>query len=431
MNNLPPEVPPEVPQEAPEAPHMDEPKISPEAPEGVSPGSFERPLVRQTSRGWLGRVGMEVLGRWGARLGAGWLVVLAALAVLAPLIASSHPILIKAEGRWSSPMLRHLTAVDVILLVGSVAGMAVWGLRRVWGNKRAWWVWVGVVSAAAVVSLVFVRPPKVVVYSQYREAIEAGDAQHVLHTLIPYSPTDRLRDLPDSRLLAPSKDHWMGTTAEGEDMLSRMIHATRIALAIGFIATGIAVVIGVVIGGVMGYFSGWVDLIGMRLVEVFSAIPTIFLLIAFVAFYGRNLYLIMAIIGLTDWVGYAVFVRAEFLKLRQQDFVYAARACGLPLWSILFRHMLPNGVGPVLVNASFGVASAILAESTLSFLGLGLVEEPSWGQLLDQARGVGGSFYWWIAVYPGLAIFLTVFAYNLIGEAMRDALDPRLRRVPG
>ena len=212
-------------------------------------------------------------------------------------------------------------------------------------------------------------------------------------------------------------------------MASRMIHAARIALAIGFIATGIAVLIGIVIGGVMGYFSGWVDLLGMRLVEVFAAIPVIFLLIAFVAFYGRNLYLLMMIIGATGWVGYALFIRAEFLKLRRQDFVQAARACGLPLRSILFKHMLPNGVTPVLVSASFGVASAILMESTLSFLGLGLVEEPSWGQLLEQARGVGGSFYWWIALYPGLAIFLTVFAYNLVGEAMRDAIDPHTKRA--
>jgi peptide/nickel transport system permease protein len=135
----------------------------------------------------------------------------------------------------------------------------------------------------------------------------------------------------------------------------------------------------------------------------------------------------MVVIGLTSWVGYAVFIRAEFLKLRQQDFVQAALACGLPLRSILFRHMLPNGVSPVLVSASFGVASAILTESTLSFLGLGLVEEPSWGQMLNQA--LQGGFYWWIALYPGLAIFLTVLGYNLIGESMRDAIDPHLKKA--
>ena len=179
----------------------------------------------------------------------------------------------------------------------------------------------------------------------------------------------------------------------------------------------------------MGYFVGKVDILGMRLVEVFEAIPTLFLLISFVAFFGRNLYLIMAIIGLTTWTYDARFVRGEFLRLRNQDFVQAAIAAGLPLRSIIFRHMLPNGLAPVLVSASFGVAWAILYESILSFLGLGLVDEPSWGQLLNQALGSGGTFQWWVAIFPGMAIFLTVFAYNLIGEALRDALDPRLVQI--
>jgi peptide/nickel transport system permease protein len=205
-----------------------------------------------------------------------------------------------------------------------------------------------------------------------------------------------------------------------------MIHACRIAMSIGFIATGIGLVIGIIVGGLMGYFSGIVDLIGMRLVEIFSAIPTMFLLLALVATFGRNLYLMMVIIGLTGWVGDARFVRAEFLKLRNQDFVQAALAAGLPLHRVLFRHILPNALAPLLVSASFGVASAVLVESSLSFLGLGLVDEPSWGDLLNQAVSSGGGFVWWLAVFPGLAIFLTIFAYNLVGESLRDALDPRL-----
>lgn len=220
--------------------------------------------------------------------------------------------------------------------------------------------------------------------------------------------------------------HAMGTDAFGEDLASRMIHACRIAMSIGFISTGIALAIGITLGGLMGYYSGWVDLLGMRLVEIFNAIPTLFLLIAIVAFYGRNLYLIMAIIGLTGWVGYSLFVRAEFLRLRDQEFVQAARAQALPLWSILFKHLLPNGLAPVVVTASFGIASAILTEATLSFLGLGVVDHPSWGQMLNESRGVGTSFYWWIALYPGLAIFLTIFAYNLVGEGLRDAVDPHV-----
>lgn len=219
--------------------------------------------------------------------------------------------------------------------------------------------------------------------------------------------------------------HVMGTTANGQDLASRMIHGARIALYIGFIATGIAVVIGVIIGGFLGYFAGWVDLIGLRLVEVFASIPVIMLLIMIVAFYGRSLVLMMVVLGLTGWVGYAYFVRAEFLKLRKMDYVMAARAAGTPLHRILFQHMLPNGVAPVLVGASFGIAGAIMTEATLSFLGLGLEPtDPSWGQMLDQARQ-GGAFSWWMAIFPGMAIFLTVFAYNLIGEALRDVIDPR------
>ena len=135
----------------------------------------------------------------------------------------------------------------------------------------------------------------------------------------------------------------------------------------------------------------------------------------------------MAIIGATTWTPDARFIRAEFLKLRKQDFVQEAIAAGLPLHSVLFRHMLPNGITPVLVSASFGIAWAILYESTLSFLGLGVVDAPSWGNLLEQARH-GGAFIWWLAIFPGMTIFFTVFAYNLVGESLRDAIDPYINR---
>lgn len=274
-----------------------------------------------------------------------------------------------------------------------------------------------------------IRPPLIQIYDTYRMAERAGAVQWKLDAPLPFSPADRLRDQPDSRLQPPSWKHPLGTTNNGADLASNMIYATRIALSIGFISTGIAVMIGICVGGLMGYFSGWVDLVGMRLVEIFSAIPTFILLLTFVAAFGANLYIMMVIIGLTSWVGDAIFIRAEFLKLRRQDFVQAAIATGLPLRSILFRHMLPNGIAPVLVSASFSVAGAILAESTLSFLGIGLKEEASWGRLLNDALGSGGTFSWWLALYPGLAIFLTVFAYNLVGEALRDAIDPHLQKA--
>jgi peptide/nickel transport system permease protein len=275
-----------------------------------------------------------------------------------------------------------------------------------------------------------VSPPLAEVYSQYREDQQQGRVQWVLNAPIPYSPSDRLRDQfnPDApHPWAPTRHHLLGTDVNGADMLSNMIHACRIAMSIGFISTGISMAIGILVGGLMGYFVGWVDLLGMRLVEIVGSIPQLYLLLAFVAYWGRDIYLIMIIIGLTSWTGDARFVRAEFLRLRQLDFVHAGIASGLPLRSVLFRHLLPNALAPLLVSASFGVASAIVSESTLSFLGLGLVDEASWGRLLDMARSVGGGgFYWWLATFPGLAIFLTVLAYNLIGEALRDALDPRL-----
>ena len=318
---------------------------------------------------------------------------------------------------------------SLLLLLGAAIFFAV-GL---WRHTRAGMtfkllVLAAIVAASALLIVRPINPPTNVVYDQYRTAMRDGDIEWVIRAPVGFSPSDRLRDQPQMRLAAPSATHIMGVTANGADLFSNMVYGARIALSIGFIATGIGLTLGIIIGGLMGYYAGVVDLLGMRLVEIFSAIPTLLLLLAFVAFFNVNLFVMMAIIGLTSWVGYAIYIRAEFLRLRNQDFVKAAQAAGLPLRSILFRHMLPNGVAPLLVAASFGVASAILVESTLSFLGIGLVEESSWGKLLNQARGVGGAFYWWIAVYPGLAIFLTVFAYNLVGEALRDAIDPHTKR---
>lgn len=367
----------------------------------------------------------DTLSRRGARIGIVWIGLLIFAAIFAPLIANSEPILVKIDGRWSSPLLRHLSPNDVILLAGAALIAVGFLLRR--KQAKMWAPWIGGLFLASIVaSYVWVHLPVNVNWREWRDRERAGEIQWKLMTPLPYSPNDYEYDVPDSRLQPPSHAHLLGTEANGGDVLSRMIHACRIALSIGVISTGISLAIGIVIGGLMGYFVGRVDLLGMRLIEIFEAIPPLFLLITFVAFYGRNLYMMMAIIGFTSWTGDARFIRAEFLRLRNQDFVQAAVAGGLPLRSILFRHLLPNGISPLLVTSSFGIASAILYESTLSFLGIGLVDEPSWGQMLNQARGVGGSFVWWIAFFPGMAIFLTVFSYNLIGEALRDALDPKL-----
>ena len=221
----------------------------------------------------------------------------------------------------------------------------------------------------------------------------------------------------------------IGTDSLGQDVLSQMLHACRLSISIGLVSTGLAVLIGVTVGALMGYFGGWVDLLLYRVVEIFMAIPVLFLLIVAAAVLPRNTYVMMIIIGCVTWTGSARFVRAEFYKLRNQDFVQSAKAVGLPLRSILFKHMLPNGVTPVLVDSSFAIAAAILAEAVLSFLGLGPANQASWGRLLSDATNQVGDFVWWLAIFPGAAIFLTVLAYNLIGEALRDAIDPKLKKA--
>lgn len=388
-----------------------------------------KPASLAPRRSYSAQVLREVFLRWGARVGLAWILVLVGVSVFAPFIATSHPLLLSEGGRLFSPALRHLTPADVTIMAVFLAAVGVLFWRVAFRKRLA--VVLGVLALSATLSYSLITPPSLVIFEQYREAEAAGQYDWVWRAPIPYSPKDYLRDFGDTGLEAPlesaERRHWLGTEENGADVLSRMIHASRIALAIGFIATGIALGIGVIIGGLMGYFSGIVDIIGMRLVEIFEAIPTLFLLLTFVAFFGRSLYMMMIIIGITSWSGYARYVRAEFLKLRQQEYVQAAVACGLPLRSILFRHMLPNGAAPILVAASFGVASAILAEATLSFLGLGLVDDPSWGQMLNQAVQ-SSTFNWWMAAFPGGAIFLTVFAYNLVGESLRDALDPHLKK---
>lgn len=367
----------------------------------------------------------------GVKAGFVWIALLVFAAVFAPFLANSMPLLMSRQGYISAPVLRYLTVEDVWILVSFLSALLIFRLRISFGSRVLLFLPASAITAALAIS--FINPPVIVIYDNFR-TVEYTDCDWRIMPPVPFAPTDYLRDLGSKGLEAPLQTtdhlHLMGTEENGADVLSRMIHASRISLSIGLIASGIALAIGIVVGGLMGYFSGVVDMLGMRLVEIFEDIPTLFLLLTFVAFFGRSVYMMMVIIGITGWSGYARYVRTEFLKLRKQDYVQAAIASGLPLTSILFRHMLPNGVAPLLVAVSFGVAGAILSEATLSFLGLGVVDAPSWGQMLDQAVK-SSTFNWWMAVFPGGAIFMTVFSYNLIGEAFRDAIDPQLSRKAG
>lgn len=242
--------------------------------------------------------------------------------------------------------------------------------------------------------------------------------------LAPYDPNALNLD---AQLSPPSAAHPLGTDDLGRDVLSRMLYGARISLSVGFVAVGIAIAIGIVLGGLAGYYGGRVDQVIMWLVDVMLVFPSIFLILAVIAFVGPGLFKIMAIIGLTGWMGTTRLVRAEFLALREREFVAAVRAQGARDARIIFRHILPNAVAPVLVSATFGVAGAILTESALSFLGLGVPPpNATWGSLLSDGKAMI-EVAWWLTVFPGLAIFVVSLAYNLLGEGIRDALDPRLR----
>ncbi|MDP6958145.1 MAG: ABC transporter permease, partial [Planctomycetota bacterium] len=222
-------------------------------------------------------------------------------------------------------------------------------------------------------------------------------------------------------------EHLLGTDSSKRDVLSMMIHGTRISLAVGVVSVSIYVTIGIIIGAIAGYFGGWVDDIIMRIVEIVICFPTFFLIITIIAIAPPSIFWVMAAIAIVGWTTVARLVRAEFLKLRKNDFVISAKALGASQTRIIFRHILPNSLAPVMVSATFGVAGAILAESGLSFLGLGVPPQiATWGSVLKNGQESLPAT-WWLALIPGLAIFMTVTAYNLFGEALRDAIDPRLK----
>jgi peptide/nickel transport system permease protein len=225
----------------------------------------------------------------------------------------------------------------------------------------------------------------------------------------------------------PSRRHLLGTDRLGRDVLSGIIHGARVSISIGLVAMGIATVIGVIVGAIAGFFGGWADMIINRIFELMISIPTFFLILTISAFVkSPSIFYIMIIIGLTSWVGIARFTRNEFLKVRNLDYVSAAIALGAPHGRIMFRHILPNTLAPVIVSVVFGIAGAILVESSLSFLGIGVpADAVTWGSLLNEVRG--NTFAWWLAVFPGMSIFITVLAYNLLGQGLRDAMDPSLR----
>jgi peptide/nickel transport system permease protein len=243
--------------------------------------------------------------------------------------------------------------------------------------------------------------------------------------LAPYPPDK----IDTTQVLAPPTGvHLLGTDVLGRDVLSRIIYGSGVSLSVGFVAVGISTLIGVFLGSLSGYYGGVVDRIIMRFVDIMLCFPSFFLILAVIAFIGPSIWNIMVVIGVTSWMGVTRLVRAEFLSIRERDFVQAAISQGAGDLRIIFLHILPNAMAPVLVAATLGVASAVLVESGLSFLGIGVQPpDPSWGNMLTEGKD-NIEIAWWLSVFPGLAILITVMGYNLLGEGIRDSLDPRLRR---
>ncbi|PYN99484.1 MAG: peptide ABC transporter permease [Candidatus Rokuibacteriota bacterium] len=247
-------------------------------------------------------------------------------------------------------------------------------------------------------------------------------------TLAPWDP-----NRPDVKkiLASPSRAHLLGTDQLGRDVFSRMLYGSRVSLAVGFVSVGIAAAIGIVLGSLAGYNGGMVDAFVMRLVDLMLVFPRFFLLLAVLAFLTPSIWTIMAVIGLTGWMGVTRLVRAEFLSLKEREFVVWSQNVGATGFRVIWRHILPNALAPVLVAMTLGIPAAILTESGLSFLGIGVPPpHATWGNILNEGKETI-EIGWWLSVYPGLAILVTVLSYNLLGEGIRDALDPRLRQTGG
>jgi peptide/nickel transport system permease protein len=249
----------------------------------------------------------------------------------------------------------------------------------------------------------------------------------VVWPLVPYASGSTDKQLISLKDRAPSGKHWLGTDGIGRDVSAGLIHGSRYALAIGIVAMSIALTLGIILGAIAGYFGGVTDMVISRLIEVVITFPTFFLIITIVAMLEQgSIELLMILIGLTGWTPIARFMRGEVLRVRNLDYVNAAAALGYSTPRVIFKHVLPNAIAPVLIYAAFGIVSAILFESALSFLGFGVPPTVvTWGSVLYKARE--STYSWWLAVFPGLIIFITVSAFNFIGDALRDATDPRLR----
>ncbi len=308
------------------------------------------------------------------------------ISLFSPLLASNQPIACRYKGEWYFPAIVEIFQSRMT--------------SRHWINK----------------SPPFNLP-------QFDAKQELDPNEPAVWPLIPYHEQEQTLNY----FQPPSSEHWLGTDELGRDVAARMIHGTSVSVKVGFISMGIASFVGIVVGGVAGYFGRWVDIIISRMIEIVICFPVFFLILSIMIWLEPDITNVMIVIGLTRWTSIARYTRGEFIRIKGLDYVTAARALGIGQARIMFRHMLPNALAPVLVSITFGIASAILVEAGLSWLGFGVqAPHPSWGNILrtayDSLRVAPH-----LVFPPCIAIFLAVLAYNLVGDALRDAIDPRLK----
>jgi peptide/nickel transport system permease protein len=353
------------------------------------------------------------------RYGLGVIIALFVLAALAPFLANSHALVRVVDGHLSCPIFPSLEPIEWRFLIYVPLAVLFYELRlRFLPRSSIPFALVLVVIAATELALALTHP----VNDSSNDRDFAG---FKLMPPIPYSPVESSTE----QFAPPSWRHLCGTDITGRDIAARMLHGARTSLSIGFVAQTISVLVGVTLGGLAGYFRGVLDIAICRFIEILDCFPPLILILVVIGLSGsqNNMFVIMAVIGLTSWTGLARLVRGEFLRLVGQPFPQAAKALGAGNAHIIIRHLLPNALGPILVSATFGVASAILIESSLSFLGFGMqAPTPSWGDILNEARYYI-DFAWWLAFFPASAILITIMSYNFVGEALRDAVDPRLK----
>lgn len=343
---------------------------------------------RTTSQGYWGMVWSRLRQNKRGMAGLVFVVLMGLIAFFSPLLASNQPIVCKYQGRWYFPGLVELFQTR--------------GTGPHWLTKA--------------------KPFNLPQFNAKKELNPDGFA---IWPLIPYHEYEQTLNF----LQPPSAEHWLGTDELGRDVAARMIHGTSVSVKVGFLSMGIAALIGIVIGGMAGYWGGWIDIVISRVIEIVICFPVFFLILAIMVWLEPSITNVMVVIGLTRWTSIARYARGEFIRIKGQDYVTAALALGIPHRRIMFRHILPNSLAPVLVSITFGIASAILVEAGLSWLGFGVQPPaPSWGNILrvayDSLRIAPHLVY-----PPCVAIFLAVLAYNLVGDALRDAIDPRLRKA--